>query len=135
MKPLKEFRLIAMKDTLPMVINKHEATIVNLDNNDGPGTHWTLIYNRPSDHKYVYYFDSYGVAPPEEVQKYLKTSRKTIEYNSSQLQNILSTMCGFFCCYIAKELSIGRPFYDVLYDLSQIDRSKNDAFLKSYFNV
>jgi len=131
MKDIKEFRMVTMKDKLPSVINKNEASIVNLDNDSGPGTHWVLIFNSDKYFKNVYYFDSYGVAPPKEIEKYLRTSRKKIAYNSSQLQNIVSTMCGFFTVYVAK----GRSFYDVLYDLSQLDKSKNDHFLQSYFNV
>lgn len=135
MKDLKEFRMVTMKDKLPSVINKNEATIVNLDNDSGPGTHWVLIYNSDKDLKNVYYFDSYGVSPPKEIEKYLRTSRKKIAYNSSQLQNIVSTMCGYFDVYVAKELSKGRQFYDILYDLSQIDQSKNDKFLQHYFKL
>ncbi len=135
MRPLKEFRGVYMRNTLPLHINKHEASIVNLDSESGEGTHWTLIYNHPNNTKDVYYFDSYGIAPAKEVEKYLRTSNKKIQYNSSQLQNIISTMCGYFCCFIAKELSKGKSFYDCLYELSQIDPSKNDLFLKTYFKI
>jgi len=135
MKGVKEFRGVFMRDTLPLHINKHEATIVNLDSDKNDGTHWTMLYNRPIDTKNVYYFDSYGAPPPNEVEKYLRTSGKKIQYNSSQLQNILSTMCGYFCCYMGKELSKGKSFYDVLYEMSQIDPSKNDLIMKQYFKL
>ena len=135
LKSLPEFRLVAMRDTLPKKINNHEATVVNLDSDDHTGTHWTLIYNNPNDKDFVYYFDSFGIEAPNEVEKYLRTSGKKILMNSSQLQNLNSTMCGYFDCYVAKELSKGKSFYDVIYKLNQIDSSKNDEFLKNYFHI
>ena len=135
MKGVPEFRGTFMRDTLPMVIRKHEASIVNLDSDKGEGTHWTLIYNNPNDAKNVYYFDSFGVAPPEEVAKYMRTSHKEIIYNSSQLQNIMSTMCGYFAIIAAKMLSNGSSFYNVIYIFSQVDRNKNDEFLRKFFKI
>src|SRR4051794_27508066 len=108
LKSLPEFRLVAMRDTLPKKINPHEATIVNLDSDDNIGTHWTLIYNNPNDKEFVYYADSFGAEPAKEVEKYLRTSGKNILMNSSQLQNLESTMCGYFVIYIATELSKGK---------------------------
>ncbi len=135
MKPLKEFRGVYMRNTLLYHINDHEASIVNLDSESGDGTHWTLIYNDPKNTKDAYYFDSYGVAPPTEVEKYLRTSGKKIQYNTSQLQNIVSSMCGYFCVFVARELSKGRTFYECIYHLNQIDPSKNDMFLQHYFKI
>jgi len=127
--------MVAMRDSLPMQINNHEATVVNLDSKRNEGTHWCLIYNSPNDHKLVYYFDSYGQPPPKLVEKYLRTSGKKIQYNTSDLQKLSSTMCGYFCVYAARELSKGKSFYDVIYNLSQIDPAANDKWLKDFFKI
>ena len=135
MKSLPNFRVVTMRDTLPKQINQSESTIVNLDSHTHSGTHWCLIYNNPQDDKNVYYFDSYGQPPPKEVEKYLKTSGKKILYNTSILQNLNSSMCGYFCIYVARELNKGRSLYDCIYTLSQIDSTANDRWLQDYFSV
>jgi hypothetical protein len=83
----------------------------------------------------VYYFDSFGVAPPEAVGKYMKTSNKEVIYNGTQLQNILSSLCGYFCCLAGRMLSKGRSYYDVLFMFSQVDSNKNDEYLRKFFKI
>lgn len=60
-------------DTLPPKIKK-ECGIVNLDDNQGPGTHWICYRNLEND--FVEYFDPFGLIMPHEVCHYLITSRK-----------------------------------------------------------
>ena len=61
--------------------------IINLD--DDKGTHWTALYKN-------YYFDSYGVLPPESVENYLYNKYL---YSDIQFQpiNKNSNYCGWFC--------------------------------------
>ena len=67
------FRGVFMKDALPSKIWKNETGIVNLDNSDGPGTHW-VCYKKLLDN--MYYFDSLGnLQPPKELQHYFETSK------------------------------------------------------------
>jgi len=40
--------------------NKHKKYIINMDNNDGKGTHWVGLINN-------YYFDSFGLKPPNII--------------------------------------------------------------------
>ncbi|XP_004363691.1 hypothetical protein CAOG_03963 [Capsaspora owczarzaki ATCC 30864] len=61
----------------------------------GPGTHWVCVYN--VDPEYVYYFDSFGLDPPEEVKKFMKTSGKKIIGSIRQVQDPDSVACGWFC--------------------------------------
>jgi hypothetical protein len=57
-----------MKDELLQKINKVDCGIINLENSNEEGSHWTAYKN--NDKKY--YFDSYGNAPPpKELVKYL----------------------------------------------------------------
>ncbi len=135
LKKLPEFRGVFMRDTLPLQVNRNECTICNLDENKNDGTHWVLIYNSPKDADNIYYFDSFGVICPNEIEKYLRTSNKKIKYNTSQLQYINSTMCGYFCALIAYELHKGRSFYDCVYLFKQFDGIQNEDILKKYFNI
>jgi len=84
-----------MRDSLPAKPWKNEACIVNLDDHDGPGTHW-VCFRKVSDD--VTYFDSYGnLQPPLEIQDYMQGYY--ISYNITAYQSIKvdSVMCGHLC--------------------------------------
>ncbi len=90
------FRGVFARDMLPKQIKKRECGVINLDTVGGKGTHWVCYFNGPTE-KYVEYFDSYGLSPPEEVKKYLLASRKQIIYNTSEIQSRDSELCGYYC--------------------------------------
>ena len=113
MKKCKNYRGTFSKDMLPNIMNKHESCIVNLqDYFAGSGTHWVCVYN--SDN--VEYFDSFGLVPPNEVVKYMRTANKNIVYNDAQLQNINSILCGYYCLYYIMQRNNGRAANEVLLD-------------------
>lgn len=91
----------------------NEFTIFNTDNTDGEGTHWTcnMIKNNKS-----YYFDSYGLYPFLEVQKYLSNIKERF-YNSFQIQRKEEVICGHYCLYVIFCLNNGMNFYDTLSEL------------------
>lgn len=97
------FRGVFMKDELPIKIWKNETAIVNLDNTDGPGTHWVCYKKLGST---VYYFDSFGnLPPPEELNKYFQRS-KTVFYNFDRQQPENTSICGHLCLdFLAKSVS------------------------------
>jgi len=132
LKHFDGFRPCSAKDTYKGKIKELESSVVNIDDSDGPGTHFSCYFNSPNS-DYVYYFDSYGVLPPKQTEKYLKTSGKPIQYNSSQFQPIASILCGYYCIYVLKELYNGTSFYDVLTKFDLNDPSKNDQFIKLQF--
>jgi hypothetical protein len=134
MDGIKNFRGVFMKDELPKIMGSDESIIINLDSSKNDGTHWVCAYNDKFS-KYVYYFDSYGVLPPINVVKYLNTSGKTILYNTSQLQSLISSMCGYYCVFICKELYKHKSFYDTVYALNRLNKNDNDMFLKKYFRI
>ena len=107
------FRGVFTRDTLPKRIRKHECGIVNLDTLGGKGTHWVSYLNKPNE-KYVEYFDSYGLAPPEELENYLLTSQKLIIYNSTEMQKRNSELCGYFCIFYIRLRNRGVELYSVL---------------------
>lgn len=92
MLKIPNFRGIFMRDRLPEHVHKNECGIVNLDNNDGNGTHWTAYWKQGS--KAIYY-DSFGnLRPPIELIKYLNCS---IKYNHKQDQSFNTVNCGHLC--------------------------------------
>ena len=89
------YRETFSKGMLPKIMKKNEENIVNLQNYfAGDGTHWVCIYNNKKSDK-VEYFDSFGLVPPNEVIKYMKTTNKN--YNHSQIHNMNSILCGYYC--------------------------------------
>lgn len=83
-----------MRDQLPRKPLLRECGVINLDDNDGPGTHWVAYCKEKSS---TYYFDSFGnLPPPNEFIKYLG-SDSYIHYNYKQYQNYGTTNCGQLC--------------------------------------
>ena len=73
--------------------------IINLDNSDGNGTHWTALYK--INDAFSLYWDSFGFPPPEYIDNILYK----YDYNKKQIQDIDSTSCGFYCVAFIKFLS------------------------------
>lgn len=96
-----------MRDALPAKTRKLECGVVNLDDDAGPGTHWTAYVK---SHLFVIYFDSIGsLQPPTELLRYFRSDGDvTVMYNSERYQNLGSYTCGHLCIrflyYYAKPL-------------------------------
>ena len=112
---IKNFRGVFMRDTLPKKKSKSsESGIVNLDSNNSQGTHWVCFYDS-------IYFDSYGLPPPDEVVQYMRrpptkdrgSPRSLIYYNSNEIQDRASVICGHLCLYVLKHLSDGKSYEEV----------------------
>ena len=93
-----------MKDALPRRIMRNETGIVNLDNSDGPGTHW-VCYKKLKD--IVYYFDSFGnLPPPTELLRYFRHV-KMLMFNTERMQKRNTEICGHLCLdFLAKSVSL-----------------------------
>ena len=69
--------------------NKYNKYIINMDNNNGKGTHWVgLIEN--------YYFDSFGLKPPNIISDLFNGK---YYYNDTQYQFLQSNNCGWYVFY------------------------------------
>lgn len=88
------FRGVFMRNDLPKSgPRRREAAIVNLDDKDGPGTHWVAY--RKIDNK-VDYFDSFGnLRPPSDLVKYLGVG--SVNYNHERYQDYDTFECGHLC--------------------------------------
>lgn len=86
---LKKFRGVFMRDTLPEIRQKEEVGIVNLDTSKNIGTHWVCY---KTDKNQLYYFDSFGLDPPSEIIKYLKSNTSNeIIISTFQIQKFNTT--------------------------------------------
>jgi hypothetical protein len=85
---IKDYRGCFAKDKLPRKMKKAEY----------PGTHWVAVVNDPKC-DFVELFDPFGIIPSTEIHNYMKTANKAVRYNDNQLQDTLSVLCGYYCCF------------------------------------
>ncbi len=105
------------------------AYIINLQSvGDGAGSHWTALYRI---NKKNIYFDSFGVMPPYEIVKMLKNEK--ICYFEDQIQDIISTACGYYCIVFLYTMTTSKTIED---GIKKIDKmftapESNDNVLKT----
>ena len=111
-KVLSNFDLfrIAEEKRIPLndVIAKDETKklkkdgnyIINLENHNQGGSHWTaLILGK----KNCLYCDSFGMPPPEQLYLFLeKKYKKEVDFSRREIQDMDSTLCGYFCLEFLK---------------------------------
>ena len=121
---IKHFKGVFVRDQLPEKQSRNaECGILNLDSSFGPGTHWTAWYKSGSKSGCKsgsksgsrrgenFYFDSYGLQPPDELVDYLQ---RPVLYNSEQVQPDGQVFCGHLCLYVLKKLSSGYHFQEII---------------------
>jgi hypothetical protein len=87
---------IMMKDQLNTKNIKNGCYIINLENHNQDGSHWTALFKNKN--KY-YYADSFGVVPPQTLLDNLKINPNNLFYNDKQIQDLKSQRCGFYAIY------------------------------------
>lgn len=121
------------------VFMKDEATnrlpngyyIFNLQNHNQSGTHWVALFKKSK--KEYYYCDSFGIPPPETLIKLLQCSEKQLFFNDTQIQNINSILCGYFCLlflYMMQQQNSPDNNIAQFLQLFYLDTKKNDRELK-----
>lgn len=100
---IPHFRGVFMRNDLPNRRPwKYESAIINLDDKDGPGTHW-VAYKKKADE--IIYFDSFGnLRPPQDLINYLGAG-SIVKYNYENYQKYDTIICGHLCLkFLAGEL-------------------------------
>ena len=88
---------------------KDGAYIINLDEYESIGTHWTVLYINAKNGTY---FDSFGVEHiPKEIKKFIRV--KNIITNIYRIQAYNSIMCGNFCIGFIDFMLNGKSFLRV----------------------
>ena len=90
---IPNFRGIFMRNALPLAPKHTECAIVNLDDLQGPGTHW-VAYKKSGNN--VMYFDSFGnLKPPTDLMNYFNVDE--VKYNYRRYQDFGTHICGHLC--------------------------------------
>jgi hypothetical protein len=104
---------VYMKDELQNSDLKQGCYIINLQNHDENGSHWTAFIKDKND---IYYYDSFGVVPPQNLYDIFIIDSTSLYYNTSDDQNFDSTSCGWW--------SIAFLYYMTNSKGSMLDRMK-----------
>jgi len=122
---IKNFRGVFMKDELPQRPKNIECGIINLENQNQEGSHWTAYYKN-KDLKY--YFDSYGnIVPPIELVKYL--GKNNLYYNEKRIQNFNDPpICGHLCLLVLKDIN-KYDFRNIIEKLVKSGKQEIEIFL------
>ena len=96
------------------------------------GSHWVATYVRD---KVINYFDSFGMPPFQEMVDHTKEKNLTLLHQSSQIQNLMSSTCGYFCLYFLNEMHRGNDYFDLLQVFDASDTAKNELFIQKYFKA
>ena len=115
--------------------------------NQNLGTHWcVLVVTKREGKIWIQYMDPFGVAPPENLKKIVdKKYRRRINYTTKDIQSLMSSACGWFCCsYLHFIYNFPNRTKDILYDTAiwldffndlteTSDYKKNEFVLKLFF--
>ena len=103
--------------------------IYNLEPSYMSGSHWIATYVKDN---VINYFDSFGMAPFQEMVDHAKKKNLTLLHQNQQIQNLYTSTCGFFCLYFLNEMHKGVDYFDLLQVFS-FDTMKNEKFIEKYF--
>jgi len=76
------------------IVPKTNNIIINLDDAQGPGTHWCALKIRGDK---IQYLDPIGFPPPQEVLNLAHRMKKKLFYNDEEIQDIDENYCGSYC--------------------------------------
>ena len=106
--------------------------IYNLEPSYMSGSHWVATYVKNG---IINYFDSFGMPPFQEIVNHAKRKNTTLLHQSDQIQNLLTTTCGYFCLYFLNEMSKGRSYYDLLKVFNSHNTMENEKYIENYFKI
>jgi hypothetical protein len=133
MRDIKNFVGVFSRNNTPY-LKKNHSLILNLDDEEGSGTHWVALCKKKDGSK-VLFFDSYGYPPPQEIVDIYKKNKNKLVYSNNEIQDPTSIMCGYYCMMFIREFYKGRDFYDFLYSFDINNRNNNEKILKLYFKL
>jgi hypothetical protein len=133
-----------LKYNRPYIINLNDET--NETTGEGnEGSHWTAFYveKHANGKVHPFYFDSYGIAPPEEVKDFVGCY---VPYSTKDIQSIMADCCGFyasaFCFFVSASkfrnhniYQDAETFLELFKDLNLSHDFKQNEWMLSQFFV
>ena len=103
--------------------------IYNLEPSYMKGVHWVSTYVK---NNVINYFDSFGMPPMQEIVDHAKKKNLTLLHQDQQLQNLKSSVCGYYCLYFLNEMHKRYDYFGLLQPFTR-DTKYNDDFIGKYF--
>jgi len=128
---IDNFNGVFSKDLFPTNFKKGWYIINLQDHDEGSGTHFTCL--KITDEKVNIYFDSYNAPAPNMISEKIKP----YFYSDKQIQDKISSACGWFCIacikYVEEHNHVGDvlAFKDFINGFSK-NTNYNDSILKRY---
>ena len=117
-------------DQLPIRATK-TCYVINLDESREPGSHWVEVYFGRSG--IGEYFDSYGLPPyPITIRNLLSDNSVTWKYNSKQLKDVRTTVCGQYCAFYLIMRSSGISMDRFISQFSNSRFLTNDRYVRNF---
>jgi hypothetical protein len=115
----------------PVKPGERRNLIVNLAKEEEEGTHFVALIMRGD---FVYYFDSFGEkCENSHILEYMNRYSDNIYYNSIQIQDYNSKMCGFFCALMVLRNDVNfRRKSDLTFHTTRTDLHLNDKLCVTY---
>ena len=125
--PIKD--VLSRDQTVPH--NHRQALFIyNLEPSHMTGSHWVATYVKNG---FINYFDSFGLPPFQEIVNHAKKKNLTLLHQNDQIQNVMTTTCGYFCLHFLNEMNKGRTYFDLLEVFDIHDTINNEKFIELYF--
>ena len=145
-RPISNFEILDIANNLGLkieVIMKDELKgkipngnyIINLQNSNQNGSHWTAMYAQNGK---FYYSDSFGMPIPETLITNTNINNDNLFFNTNQIQDMKSQRCGFFALYFLYLMNQSGNISDKLkqyintFDLKNF--KQNDTIIKNIFS-
>jgi hypothetical protein len=122
------FKGVFPRDKLPFIHTYPASLIVNTHTSEYPGEHWLAIFIDKSKH--CEFFDSFGF--PFKFygfEKYITRFSLSSSSNLSQIQNLDSNACGYYCIYFILLKSRGFSIEQINSLFSQSNFILNDYLI------
>ena len=130
--PLK----VVSKDELTRMKPLNGGYIINLEDSNKKGSHWTALYIY---NKYAIYQDSFGSLPPVEIIRFVRKRNIKIAYNIDVIQHLESNACGYFALLFLyymhnhRKRDLRKVLIKFTNLFSKKDTQYNDELLKRYY--
>jgi len=120
------FQGVISADTLP---NRPRLLVCNTDKSTKAGEHWIAIH--VDEEGRGEFFDSFGRAPNKHFEAYMNKHCIRWTFNRKQVQSIISTFCGYYCCMFCmlrcRSFDMNR-----IVNLFTTDTAFNDSIVHSF---
>ena len=128
------FRGTFSRNNVPKTKERPVAYIINTDSEKEPGEHWVAVYLRLDG--VCIYFDPFGFPPlHEDFVNFIKSSSPNgLVYSSLSLQNVFSTLCGWYCIDFVQAMETKSSLKSFLKQFRKCTLC-NDELLMSKYNI